>query len=253
MHGHKLAVHTYSMRTCSCGPAAALVRGPVNVSNTRQRQMAVPLARGTWSRVAAKGLPPSLATLVSAVHSALGQTLGRSFCTSSACSSDAQHQSSTSASSSGSGPSTSGKAGSWDWEWVVGKNRGRKPAIKRPARHQWWYCNPNYTASDALPAVLRPPHAPPGSTASTDWEAYAKNKPGTTDSKQIAKYRREFVQFMRLRDLDWREAFQRGLAGDAKQRQKARKQAEEAARQQAWREYKDKLFADARKSAERDP
>ncbi len=51
---------------------------------------------------------------------------------------------------------------------------------------------------------------------------------------------------MKLRDLDWREAFQRGLAVDAKQRQKARKQQEEAVRQEAWREYKDKLFADAR-------
>lgn len=36
----------------------------------------------------------------------------------------------------------------------------RKPAIKRPKRHQWHYCNPEYDPMDPLPQQHLPPYAP---------------------------------------------------------------------------------------------
>lgn len=55
--------------------------------------------------------------------------------------------------------------------------KSRKPAIKRPARHQWHYCNPNYDPWDPLPKQNLPPYAPP-SAFQKDYRAiYFAEKP----------------------------------------------------------------------------
>lgn len=50
---------------------------------------------------------------------------------------------------------------------------------------------------------------------------------------------------MRLREVDWRDAFLRGLAADVKEIKKEYAKQDEASRQRAWGAYRDKLFADA--------
>jgi hypothetical protein len=48
-------------------------------------------------------------------------------------------QASAFASSSSEEPTTSSSnKADWDWAFVIGKSKGRKPAIKKPARHQWY-------------------------------------------------------------------------------------------------------------------
>ena len=39
--------------------------------------------------------------------------------------------------------------------------RSRKPAVKRPARHQWHYCAPDYDPMLPHPRAPLPPYAPP--------------------------------------------------------------------------------------------
>lgn len=127
----------------------------------------------------------------------------------------------------------------WDWKWVVGAKQGRKPAIKRPARHQWHYCNPYYDPNRPLPAQMLPPHAPPSAHEVDDWAVHdSLALPGADP----VKHRRAFVRFRRLRDVDWREAFQRGLAGHIKQLKKAQRIQDEATRQQSWWAYKERVF-----------
>ncbi|PNH03276.1 hypothetical protein TSOC_010681 [Tetrabaena socialis] len=148
--------------------------------------------------------------------------------------------------------STSGRSADsdrvqWDWNWVLGKAPGRKPAIKRPARHQWLYCNPNYDPAAQLPKVLRAPYAPPSASATNDWQTYRhhlQQKPANREDE--GRYRRSFVRFLKLRDLDWREAFQRGVAEDKHLQQKRERLQAEAKRQDAWRLYKEALFERAR-------
>lgn len=138
-------------------------------------------------------------------------------------------------------------AGKWEWHWVLGKSRGRKPAIKRPSRQQWWYCNPDYDAAEQLPTVMRSPFAPPGASASTDWPTYERHlRLQPANARDERRYRKQFIQHLKLRELDWREAFQRGLAEDVRTRQKQERLTAEAQRQDAWRAYKEALFERAR-------
>lgn len=64
--------------------------------------------------------------------------------------------------------------------------------------------------------------------------------------KDLKKYRKEFTRFQKLRDIDWREAFQRGVAEDLRLSRKAERLEAEAKRQEAWRQYRDALFERAR-------
>jgi len=129
----------------------------------------------------------------------------------------------------------------WDWAFVVGEKRGRKPAIKKPQRHQWHFCNPNYDPAERLPKSILPPHAPPSAAAINDWARYRAGMPNS----ETRKYRRNFIRFRSLRDLDWRDAFQQGLAQHVKEAKKAQKLENEQRRQHAWRQYKEGLFAKA--------
>ncbi|GIL97191.1 hypothetical protein Vretimale_2934 [Volvox reticuliferus] len=63
-------------------------------------------------------------------------------------------------------------------------------------------------------------------------------------------HRKEFTRFQKLRELDWREAFQRGVAEDLRLSRKSERLNAEAKRQEAWRQYRDALFERARLAGE---
>lgn len=46
------------------------------------------------------------------------------------------------------------------WNNLSSKIQSRKPAIKRPARHQWHYCSPDYDPMMPKPMQHLPPFAP---------------------------------------------------------------------------------------------
>ncbi|KAG2501827.1 hypothetical protein HYH03_000326 [Edaphochlamys debaryana] len=131
--------------------------------------------------------------------------------------------------------------------WVMRKAPGRKPAIKRPARHQWLYCNPNYDPAAPLPEVLRSPFAPPSASQIKDWATYQWHlRLQPANRQDVQRYRRNFVRFMELREVDWREAFERGVADEKWATKRAAKAEAEAKRQESWRGYKEALFERAR-------
>ncbi|PNW79490.1 hypothetical protein CHLRE_09g417100v5 [Chlamydomonas reinhardtii] len=140
--------------------------------------------------------------------------------------------------------SSSGQSASkWDWKWVLGKASGRKPAITRPRRHQWHYCNPEYDPAAPLPEVLRSPFGPPGAERSHDWATYARHLQLQPENRRdLKRYRARFVRFMQLRELDWREAFQRGVAEDSRVSNKVARAKAEAQRQDAWSDYKQAMW-----------
>ncbi|MEW5305264.1 MAG: hypothetical protein WDW36_007818 [Sanguina aurantia] len=87
------------------------------------------------------------------------------------------------------------------------------------------------------------PYAPPSAAYVDDWAVYKRYLP--KDKGLVPKYRQNFIKFMRLREVDWRDAFLRGLAADVKEIKKEYAKQDEAARQKAWAAYRDKLFSDA--------
>jgi hypothetical protein len=46
------------------------------------------------------------------------------------------------------------------WNGLSSKIGSRKPAIKRPARHQWHYCSLDYDPMEPVPEQYLPPYAP---------------------------------------------------------------------------------------------
>ncbi len=69
-------------------------------------------------------------------------------------------------------------------------------------------------------------------------------------SRDMRRHRKEYTRFQKLREMDWREAFQRGVAEDMRRSRKAVRLEAEATRQEAWRQYKDALFERARLAGE---
>ncbi|GLC76209.1 hypothetical protein PLESTF_001749800 [Pleodorina starrii] len=154
-------------------------------------------------------------------------------------------------------PSSSGRGAwmsdkpNWDWKWVLGKSRGRKPAIKQPRRHQWYFCNPNYDPTKPLPVAFRSPYAPPSAYEMSDQAEYQRHMSVMPPKgRDLRSHRKEFARFQKLRELDWREAFQRGVAEDLRLSRKAERREADAKRQEAWRQYKAALFERARLSGE---
>lgn len=94
----------------------------------------------------------------------------------------------------------------WSWSYVLGKQQGRKPAIKRPARHQWLYCNPNFDPHHPLPPKMLTPYTPPTNLTQDEWQTY-RNLKQTHRQPSAERYRQKFVRWLALRDLDWRTAF----------------------------------------------
>lgn len=137
----------------------------------------------------------------------------------------------------------------WNWRWVLGKQSGRRPAIKNPARHQWYFCNPNYDPHTKPPRKLLTPFAPPTAQYLDDWAAYQRTKQ-SSDPEHVWRHRRDFVHYLKLREVDWRTAFQQGLSAEVKAAQKQQKLSQEARRQLAWRRYRDAMFVRARDSQE---
>ncbi len=126
--------------------------------------------------------------------------------------------------------------------------RSRKPAIKRPKRHQWHFCNPAYDPNQPLPPKILPPHAPPAARQQDEWEAYRRLRP-THWQRSEQRYRQEFMRWLALRDVDWRNAFQQGLAAEHKAEDKRERRRREKLRQQAWQEYRAELFRQAEEEA----
>ncbi|KAJ9518884.1 hypothetical protein QJQ45_026271, partial [Haematococcus lacustris] len=128
----------------------------------------------------------------------------------------------------------------WDWGWVVGQKASRRPAIKKPARHQWHFCNPNYDKHQPLPAKMLPPHAPPSAERLDEWKLFkqlsANHRQGST-----RRYITQFRRWLALRDVDWKVAFEQAVAADTKVlKLEARREARRR-REASWQDYKLKL------------
>eukprot|EP00798_Chlamydomonas_sp_ICE-L_P014503 gene14503-20530_t len=142
--------------------------------------------------------------------------------------------------------SSSGRQGAarvnWDWAFVVGAKAGRKPAIKKPRRHQWYYCNPNYDPNLPVSSERKRmvPFAPPTASMTDDQRAFKETKPDPGMSWK--KHRAAFSLHLQLRDIDWRYAFEDGLSKYTKEEKKKLMGEQEAQRQQSWRAYKEQLF-----------
>ena len=94
-----------------------------------------------------------------------------------------------------------------------------------------------------LPARILPPHAPPTATEVDDWRVFnASLSRNLTRAGSSDKAREEFVRYLKLRDVDWRDAFHRGLAEHVKAFKKEKRLEAEQQRQSAWKEYRDRLF-----------
>ena len=53
------------------------------------------------------------------------------------------------------------------------------------------------------------------------------------------------MRYLHLRDVDWRNAFHRGLAEQVAEFKKEQRVKAEQRRQAAWREYRERIFAEA--------
>jgi len=94
----------------------------------------------------------------------------------------------------------------WSWRWVLGRQQSRKPAIKRPARHQWHYCNPNYDPQHPLPPKMLTPYTPPTNLHQDEWQIFRTQKQHHRQSS-AERYRQQFVRWLALRNVDCRNAF----------------------------------------------
>lgn len=65
------------------------------------------------------------------------------------------------------------------------------------------------------------------------------------------RYRQQFVRWLALRDVDWRNAFYEGIAADAKLRGLKGKRKAESKRQRAWAEFLQQSVATDRPTANR--
>lgn len=55
------------------------------------------------------------------------------------------------------------------------------------------------------------------------------------------------MRFLKLRDIDWRNAFHRGLADYVKGFKKDQAEKAEAVRQKAWQKWREQVFSEAAK------
>lgn len=130
----------------------------------------------------------------------------------------------------------------WDWGWVAasatqrGNQRSRKPAIRKPARHQWHFCDPTYSPHEPLPPKALTPFTPPTNLRQDEWQLFRAQQAHSRQASP-ARYRAQFVRWLALRDLDWRTAFQQGVAEDAKQRGRELRRVKHARRHEAWRAF----------------
>jgi hypothetical protein len=105
------------------------------------------------------------------------------------------------------------------------------------------YCNPRYDPNQPLPDRILPPHAPPTAASVDDWRLFNAQLGSTLNPRSRA----EFVRFLKLRDIDWRNAFHRGLAEYVKEFKKDQAAKDEATRQKAWQAWREQVFAQAAK------
>lgn len=200
---------------------------------------AVECLQSSWQRAG-----PGLCTIRSALSSASGALSTAASSMQIRMASNA----STSTSQTSTPPTHASQQGShavaWNWHWVAGAQRSRKPAIKRPQRHQWYYCNPNYSAAQALPSKILPPHAPP-TAALQDEQQLFRQLAHTHRQRDFKKYTQQFQRWVRLRDVDWRNAFQQGMSRDMRAARTHERQVQEQQRQETWKQYKQRVFDQA--------
>jgi len=125
----------------------------------------------------------------------------------------------------------------WDWGYVLGSKRSRKPAIKKQQWHQHHFSNPNYDPSQPLPPKILPPHAPIAARGQDEWQIYHAGKP-THRQRSDRDYRAKFMRWLHLRDVDWRTAFQLGLAADQVVASKQTRMANHVKRQKCWQAWR---------------
>eukprot|EP00878_Enallax_costatus_P013159 GHUV01013756.1.p2 GENE.GHUV01013756.1~~GHUV01013756.1.p2 ORF type:complete len:284 (+),score=104.59 GHUV01013756.1:3353-4204(+) len=116
----------------------------------------------------------------------------------------------------------------------VSKIRSRKPSIKRPKRHQWHYCSPDYDPMDDLPQQYLPPYAPPHAFQKDYRAIYFAEKP----LHNRKHYRRMWQKNELIREQRWKQQWEARLAAMRKQSAKVQRMADRIIRQRAWEAYK---------------
>lgn len=60
--------------------------------------------------------------------------------------------------------------------------------------------------------------------------------------KDDKRYRAQYIRWLKLRDVDWRESFRQGMAEEARVDARTLRKEKQRVREQAWAEYKERLF-----------
>jgi hypothetical protein len=118
----------------------------------------------------------------------------------------------------------------------------RKPAVKKPARHQWHYCDPAYDPSVAPPPppanVRAPPFAPLWAQARDYRQAFLDAAPKPPRGR--GAFRRAWRKNLRLASDRWKQAWQRRLAEADRKGQSVQRAADSAQRAASWREWRER-------------
>eukprot|EP00775_Hariotina_reticulata_P009959 gene9959-10114_t len=104
------------------------------------------------------------------------------------------------------------------WNNLSSKIKSRKPAIKRPARHQWHYCNPDYDPMEPLPEQPLPPYASARAHTKNYRQLYFDGRP----EHRRRRYKRMWMKNMAIADQRWRQAWERRIADRNKTNAKLR-------------------------------
>lgn len=118
----------------------------------------------------------------------------------------------------------------------------RKPAVKKPARHQWHYCDPSYDPSVAPPPppanVRAPPYAPLWAQARDYRQAFLAAAPAAPRGR--GAHRRAWRKNLRLATERWKGAWQRRMAEADRRGASVQRAADAAQRAASWREWKER-------------
>ncbi|GBF92183.1 hypothetical protein Rsub_05265 [Raphidocelis subcapitata] len=109
----------------------------------------------------------------------------------------------------------------------------RKPAVKKPARHQWHYCAPDYDPMLPHPSQPLPPYAPPRAHQKDYAAIFSAQMP----VHHRNKFRRGWAKQTKLADEAWKAAWQRSRAQYERREAALQRRAEGLARRQAWAEW----------------
>ncbi|KAI8467254.1 MAG: hypothetical protein J3K34DRAFT_523859 [Monoraphidium minutum] len=121
----------------------------------------------------------------------------------------------------------------------------RKPAVKKPARHQWHYCASDYDPMLPHPRDPLPPYAPPRAHAKDYRAAFRTQLPKHGRNRRARRRRGRGARGQsKLQDQAWKEAFQRSRAEQERWEASVRRRAEALARAEAWAAWKEARSGD---------